>query len=209
MTANTKKLIIYAVSALVSFIIAFLVSFIPFDETALYAVFFGLLGAGLGVVIARVVYHCIIKDFGLCLWAVSFDLLIACAGWLIACLATTVEFSSIGLALAVFGLTMAYGNRFVSVFESVVETSKELTADLKKKGLDSDKATKLITELRYAFIGDDPSLGVDKARPLCLINGVAHTCAEAYEDGHGAMAADALQYITTILAKEEKETEEE
>lgn len=191
MTLSRKlKAIVYGVSAAVGLLVAALVSYLAYGETVLYAVFFGLFGGGVAVVAARTVLHIIARDAGARMWAVSFDLLAACAGWLVAVLATGVGVSSAGLALLVLGLVMAYGNRFVAVVASVVDA------------VGDDDAVDY-SNLRYAFVGDDPANGVDMRRPLCSIDGKACTVAEAYAMGRGSLAADAIEYIKMIEAKEE------
>lgn len=185
------KFIVYGASAGVGFVIAALVSYLAFGETLLYAIFFGAFGAGVVAVLSRVVLHLVSGDNAPRMWAVSFDLLASCAGWLVAVLATSIGVTSAGLALTVLGLVMAYGNRFVSLLADVLDTES------------STPGSAVYTDIRYAFIDDDPSKGADSHRPLCLINGTPCTVAEAYALGKGAMAADAIEYIKMIQKKEE------
>ena len=193
MTEKKMKTIVYSIASAVFFVIAFLVSLLAANESVLYAVCFGLFGGGVGCIIARTVYHLANKDYAVRMWAVSVDILVACLGWLLAVLSTTISWTSVGLAICAFGFVMAHGNRFVKKKKKLISTSEELAS--------SATDSSLISTLRYCYINDDPTLGEDKKRPLCLIDGKAYTCAEAYGMGKGAMAADALQYIQMLTAK--------
>lgn len=189
-----RKALVYGVSGLVGFAVSAVVSYFAFTETFLYSLFFGIFGFGVCAVIARTIYHLCIKDNTPRMWGVSIDLLISCAGWLIAVLSTGILLTSVGLAVVALGIVMAYGNRFVGSKVKEVET-KDKDVELAEKNL---RAT-----LRYKFIDDDPSLGVDSNVPLCSIDGKALTYDEAYAAGKGALAADALEYIKMIETKME------
>lgn len=201
-----KKIIVYGVAALAGFCISGLVSYIVFFETLLYSFFFGLFGAGVAAVIARTVYHlAVLKDNTPRMWGVSVDFLISCGGWLFAVLSTSILGSSVGLAITALGLIMAYGNRFVGAVKEIagaVEDEKET------KAVSVDYAelkAELLKTMKYAFINDDPDLGEDKSRALCMINGVAYTPVEAYAMGNGAAAAEAQQYVNMIVEKIQEE----
>lgn len=197
-----KKIIVYGVAALVGFCISGLVSYIVFFETLLYSFFFGLFGAGVAAVIARTVYHlAVLKDTTPRMWGVSVDFLISCGGWLFAVLSTTILGSSIGLAITALGLIMAYGNRFVGAVKEIAGAVKD-EKEIKAVGVDyTELKTELLKTMKYAFINDNPDLGEDKSRPLCMINGVAYTPVEAYAMGKGAAAAEAQQYVNMIVEK--------
>lgn len=201
-----KKIIVYGVAALAGFCISGLVSYIAFFETLLYSFFFGLFGAGIAAAIARTVYHlAVLKDNTPRMWGVSVDFLISCGGWLFAVLSTSILGSSVGLAITALGLIMAYGNRFVGAVKEIagaVEDEKETKA----VGVDyAELKSELLKTMKYAFINDDPDLGEDKSRPLCMINGVAYTPVEAYAMGKGAAAAEAQQYVNMIVEKIQEE----
>lgn len=197
-----KKIIVYGVAALVGFCISGLVSYIVFFETILYSFFFGLFGAGVAAVIARTVYHlAVLKDNTPRMWGVSVDFLISCGGWLFAVLSTSILGSSGGLAATALGLIMAYGNRFVGAVKEIAGAVKD---EKETKAVSVDYAelkTELLKTMKYAFVADDPDLGEDKSRPLCMINGVAYTPVEAYAMGKGASAAEAQQYVDMIVEK--------
>lgn len=197
-----KKIIVYGVAALAGFCISGLVSYIVFFETLLYSFFFGLFGAGIAAVIARTVYHlAVLKDNTPRMWGVSVDFLISCGGWLFAVLSTSILGSSVGLAVTALGLIMAYGNRFVGAVKEIAGAVKD-EKETKAVGVDyAELKSELLKTMKYAFINDDPDLGEDKSRPLCMINGVACTPVEAYAMGKGAAAAEAQQYVNMIVEK--------
>lgn len=186
-----RKTLIYGVAGLVGFAVSAMVSYFAFIETVLYSLFFGFFGFGVCAVIARTIYHLCVEDNTPRMWGVSIDMLISCAGWLIAVLSTGILLTSVGLAVVALGIVMAYGNRFVGGKEAKMDVAETKTKDL--------RAT-----LRYQFISDDPAYGEDITKPLCSIDGKALTYDEAYAMGYGAQAADALEYIKLIESKEDK-----
>ena len=187
------KLILYPAVGGVGFLVSALVSYLVFDETVLYALCFGLFGFGVCAVIARTIYHLCSKDNTPRMWGVTIDLLISCAGWLLAVLSTGILLASVGLAIVALGIVMAYGNRFVGA-QVKADKQTEHKADTKD----------LRATLRYQYVNDDPALGENVMRPLCSIGGKALTYDEAYALGYGAQAADALEYIKFIESKEDR-----
>lgn len=202
-----KKIIVYGVAALAAFCISGLVSYIVFFETILYSFFFGLFGAGVAAVIARTVYHlAVLKDNTPRMWGVSVDFLISCGGWLFAVLSTSILGSSVGLAATALGLIMAYGNRFVGAVKEIAGAAEDTAKTEGQPTVDySQLKADLLKTMKYAFINDNPDLGEDKSRALCMINGVAYTPVEAYAMGKGAAAAEAQQYVNMIVEKIQEE----
>lgn len=206
MKETKLKLIIYSASALAGAIISFFVSWLAFGETALYAFFFAIFGAGLGVLIARISYHIATGDYAAEMWQVAIYMAIALTGWLGAVLVTTWEWVSLWLCVMSIGILMALGTRFVKkVAETIVAVTTKTEAPEKSKRngkvcTDDSGETNLENTLRYRFMDDDPNRAPDLDRPLTLaVNRTALTISEAEEQGYTEEAEDGRAYLKEVL----------
>lgn len=195
-TFNIKALV-YSLVGVAAFIIGAAVASLC-REVLLYSLFFGAFAAGFAMVTARVVLHVLQKDYSPEMWQISIYLYAACFGWLGAVLALSWWLVSLCMAICVAGVVMAVGYRFLKVQGLLAATAAEesIPVDNEPAGLAELKAA-----ARYKYMNDDPSLGEDKSRPLCAINGVACTVDEAYSRGWGAVAADGIEYLKESIKK--------
>ena len=178
-----KKYILYPVTALVTGFGLFAGLFWGAKIGALYSVFWGILAAFGGLLIARLVVHLIAHDrskafLATMVWGVIAEGLFC---WLIlntySWLQTALVFSIMTAVLNYFGF------RYICTPEEVIPEVKEESR--------KEKVTRLAAEMRYEMVGDTPQLD----KPLCEVEGVALTPAEAEEKGYGAIAANGLEYI--------------
>ena len=162
MKAYQKKLLIYGVSAAFCFITASLLSGVVFSTETAYAFFWGILSGGIGVTVARLVYHLVLKDYAPEMWQITVYMLLSCGGWLGGILATSWGWTTFWLSVMCVGIIMAAGTRFCRrVSETRVQNSLETT-------------------LRYRYIDDKLGGTPDLDSPLTVVvNGQALTVEEA------------------------------
>lgn len=182
-----KKLVIYGIAALACFVIAFVVSYVPFRTGAAYACFYGLFGALVAVAAARTVYHIVLGDLAPEMWQISIYMLMCAGGWLGAVLALSWGWVSLWLSVMCIGILMAAGTRFChQVAESRTRESLETT-------------------LRYRLEGDRLGGAVMEDSPLTVVkDNVALTVAEAEAAGFRDAAQKGRNYIGVLLDREEK-----
>lgn len=180
MSVLKKKVLIYLLSAISGFIIAALVSGLAFDESLLYAFFFGMFGAAVSGMLARVVYHLSLKDYAPEMWQITIYIALSAGGWLGAVLATTWGWVSLWLSVMCIGLLMAFGTRFCK------EVAKQRTS------------SSLERTLRYRFVDDVLGGTPNLDAPLCLVKGTAMTVEEAEKAGANDKAEEGRAYIHRI-----------
>lgn len=181
MTKGSKKLLIYGCCGVSAFIIACLIAGLVFRTGLMYAMFYGLLFAGLAVTLARTVYHLILKDYAPEMWQISIYMIVACIGWLGGILSLTWGWASLSLAVMVGAILMAVGTRFCKEVARAKTTSS------------------LEQTLRYKFVDDILGGAPNNDAPLCLVNGTPMTVAEAEKAGAVEVAKKGREYIQKIL----------
>ena len=180
MNVTEKKVLIYGTAALTGFLISSLVAGIIFKETVLYSVFFGLFGAVIAALVARLAYHLSLKDYAPEMWQITIYIALSDAGWLGAVLSTTWGWVSLWLSVMCIGILMALGTRFCK------EVSKQrATSSLERT-------------LRYRFVDDVLGSAPNLDAPLCLVKGTAMTVEEAEKAGEREKAAEGRAYIARI-----------
>lgn len=180
MTGKQKSLLVYGLSGAAGALIASLVAGLAFDEGLQYSIFWGMLGAGVGVTCARIVWHLALKDYAPEMWQISIYMLVACGGWLGGILSTTWGWTSVSLAVMAAAILMALGTRFCRIVaEARVASSLERT-------------------LRYRLV-DDRLGGVENLdAPLIKVDGNALTVEEAVKAG---VAADRIKAARDYIEK--------
>ena len=185
-----KKYVIYPVTGLVTGLGFFAGLFWGVKLGALYSVFYAILTSFSCVLGARLIVHLVAGDksrrflatmvwgviaLGLFLW-----LILNIHSWL----QTVLVFAIMTAVLNYFGF------RFICVPEEVV-----LIPEVEKSESKKEKITRLASELKYEMDGETPLL----EHPLCEIDGVAYTPAEAEAMGYGAIAANGIEYIKNYV----------
>lgn len=69
----------------------------------------------------------------------------------------------------------------------------------KAESVELSLVEKLKAELKFRLVGDTLQGAADPSRPLIVIDGKVMTVNEADASGHGAAAADGLEYIKALL----------
>lgn len=157
-----------------------------------------LLGVGGGLVAscaARVVVHMSQDDYSAFMFQVAIYHAMVCVGWFIFILAQTWGMISLGLAVIVGASMMCLFTRFLESDEGKVFQVVE---------------EKIRTE-RYYPVGNVPGAPADMARPVCAVDGVNYTVAEAEAKGFREEAAAARKglYKVYSAAVEEENKENE
>lgn len=176
-----KKLLIYGLSGVAGMIVASIVSGLAFHVGVLYALLWGIFGAGIAIVLSRLIYHLVLRDYAPEMWQIEIYMMLACGGWLGAILATTWGWVSLWLAAMCVGILMALGTRFCkAVAEAKVKSSLEVT-------------------LRYRFVDDRLGGTPDLDNPLTVVkSGQALTVEEAEKAGEKEAAERGRAYIRKI-----------
>lgn len=181
MTMLKKKILIYGVSALFTFIIASLIARLAFSESVIYSLFWGALGAGVAITVARTVYHLALKDYAPEMWQISVYMAVACGGWALGIISTTWGWASLALAIMTGAILMAIGTRFCKEV-AVQRTSSSLERTLRYELMDDR-------------LGGTPNLD----KPLILVAGTPLTIEEARRVGvSDDKLMPALAYIRKI-----------
>ena len=180
MKSYQKKLLIYGTVAVICCVSAALIAAFAFSEAATYAIFWGILGGGAGVTVARMAYHLYLRDYAPEMWQITIYMLLACGGWLGGILSSSWGWTTLWLSVMCIGILMALGTRFCrSVAEAKVKNSLEST-------------------LRYHFVDDKLGGALDLNQPLCLVDKEAMTVEEAEKAGAIAAAQVGREYIRKI-----------
>lgn len=188
---SRDRYLFYLGVAVLAFSTVFCICFFTTTEGAFYSCCWGVLGAGLVSIIARIALHVLMKDNSAEMWQVSIYLLCSVIGWLISILANSWAVTSIGIAIVVGFLMMAIGSRFISDGNNWVIDA-----------VDKDLAS-LEEICRWKFIKDDISAGEDFDRPLCNVNGNPMTVAEARAQGYVAEAKLGTEYLKLCIKEDE------
>ncbi len=181
-----KKYVLYPVTAVVTGFGLFAGLFWGVKIGALYSIFWAVLAAFGGLLIARLVLHLVQGDrskqfLATMVWGV---IALGLFCWLIL---NTYSWLQTVLVFAIMTAVLNYfGFRFICTPEEVISNPVTDKEESRK-----EKIARLATEMRYEMNGDTPQLD----KPLCEVDGVALTPAEAEEKGLGAVAANGIEYI--------------
>lgn len=180
-----KKYILYPVTAVVIGFALFAGLYWGAKIDVLYSIFWGILAAFGSLLVARLIVHLVAHDrskafLATMVWGVIAEGLFC---WLIL---NTYSWIQTALVFCIMTAVLNYfGFRFICTPEEVIQTETE------KEETKKEKIARLATEMRYEMVGDTPQLD----KPLCEVEGVALTPAEAEEKGYGAIAANGIEYI--------------
>lgn len=143
------KSLFYAGVAVLGALVGVLFSALLAHQCAAYVFAWAIFGAGISVLVARIVYHIVNGDNAPIVWQITIYGAIALAGFTAGIFSNTPTMDFISIAVAVAGLVMALGVRFVTVPKKREQMYKYL-----------------IKNLSYKFIDDNPLLGVDTDKPF-------------------------------------------
>lgn len=143
------KSLFYAGVAVLGAVIGVLFSALLAHQSVAYVTAWAIFGAGLSVLLARVIYHIVNGDNAPIVWQITIYGIIALGGFTAGIFSRTPFMDFISIAVAVGGLAMALGVRFITL--------------PKKRQVMYHFLTK---NLSYRFVDDNPLLGVDKDKPF-------------------------------------------
>ena len=147
------KSLFYAGVAVLGAVIGVLFSALLAHQSVAYVTAWAVFGAGLSVLLARVIYHIVNGDNAPIVWQITIYGTIALGGFTAGIFSKTPAMDFISIAVAVGGLAMALGVRFITL--------------PKKRQVMYHFLTK---NLSYRFIDDNPLLGIDKDKPFASEN---------------------------------------
>lgn len=147
------KSLFYAGVAVLGAVIGVLFSALLAHQSVAYVTAWAIFGAGLSVLLARVIYHIVNGDNAPIVWQITIYGIIALGGFTAGIFSKTPAMDFISIAVAVGGLAMALGVRFITL--------------PKKRQVMYHFLTK---NLSYRFIDDNPLLGIDKDKPFASEN---------------------------------------
>ena len=163
MTDLKLKLITYpTTSALMGACTAFIAAFV-FHFTIIYAVLLGIGGALVTSCVARITVHMNQGDYSGFMFQVAIYHMIIAIGWFTFVLADSWWATSFGLAVVVGATMMCLFTRFLESPKGKIFMIME----------EKERTERFFPE------GDVPGAPEDKARPVCCIDGVCLTIAEA------------------------------
>lgn len=176
------KWILYGGTALVGSIIGALFASLAGGQDWFYSAMWAIWAGMVAAITARVIYHIVINDNSAETWAISIYALVASFGWLGAIFSATVGTDVLTFAVVIGAAMMAFGTRFINA-----PLSREAQMDWLK------------ANARYKYIDDNPMMGDDEERPLCMVSeGVSFTANEAASAGYGELAAKAQEYLAQV-----------
>lgn len=143
------KALFYAGVAAVGAIVAVLFAALIAHQGVAYTLAWAIFGSGLAMLIARIVYHIVNGDNSPIVWQITIYASIALAGFTAGIFSQTPSMDFISISIAIAGLAMAAGTRFISI-------PKKRDAMYRY----------LMHNLACRFIDDNPMLGVDSSRPF-------------------------------------------
>ena len=179
------KFWLYPLVAVVAGFALFSICFWGLHLDIVYSVFYAFLASGVGFLLCRGIVHIVQKDLTNAFTATTVWGALACLLWVWLILNTS---SAVQTAL-VFGI-LSCVLCFVG-FELWGKKGEEYLAEVVEVESKKEKIKRLATELKYQMDGETPLLD----HPLCEIDGVAYTPAEADAMGYGAIAANGIEYI--------------
>lgn len=199
MTTTKMKALLYIGVALVFFLATFALAFWGCHETLFYSVCWSLVGGGYAAILARTIFHLVMKDYSAEMWQVSIYLIVAVSAWIGAILSLTWGWASFWMAIMIASLIFAIGNRFIAKAMQIAAAAMETNSSefVQTPVLEKLKATQ-----RYEFVDNTLGSASNLDKPLCLIDGRALTVNEAEAAGYGAIAAEAIEYFKTIINQE-------
>lgn len=192
MTYKTQKTVIYSLAAVVCGVACGLILGLAKHIGVTLSVFYGIFAAGVGALVARFVLHLVHKDTddrwkATMVWGV-----IACGLWLWLILNTSAAIQTV-LVFAITAAVLNYvGFRFIAKPDDVKAVVEETRVETRKEKID-----RLAREMRYKLLEDGKTPNLDE--PLCRIDGSDLTPQEAFDAGHGAEYAEAIEYIKTLV----------
>lgn len=176
------KWILYGGTALVGSIIGALFASLAGGQDWFYSAMWAIWAGMVAAIAARVIYHIVINDNSAETWAISIYALVASFGWLGAIFSSTVGTDVLTFAVVIGAAMMGFGTRFINA-----PLSREAQMDWLK------------ANARYKYIDDNPMMGDDEERPLCMVSeGVSFTANEAASAGYGELAAKAQEYLAQV-----------
>jgi uncharacterized protein YacL len=179
------KLWLYPLVGVVSGAALFAVCYWALHLDMVYSIFYGILAAGVAFLVTRGIIHIVKKELTKAFTATTVWGVLACLlwTWLIlntsSAVQTTLVFGILSCVLCFVGFEL-WGKKGEEYLTEVVEVESK-----------KEKIKRLATELKYQMDGETPLLD----HPLCEIDGVAYTPAEADAMGYGAIAANGIEYI--------------
>ena len=147
------KSLFYAGVAVLGAVIGVLFSALLAHQSVAYVTAWAIFGAGLAVLLARVIYHIVNGDNAPIVWQITIYGTIALGGFTAGIFSRTPAMDFISIAVAVGGLAMALGVRFITL-----PKKRQVMYHFLKKNLS------------YRFIDDNPLLGIDKDKPFASEN---------------------------------------
>ena len=183
--SNLKlKLLTYpSVSVLIGACVA-VITYFAGGYTVLGAVLLGIGGGLVASCLARIALHMSQGDFSPWMFQVAiYHAMIAC-GYLIFVLAQ-------GWGAIYFGVAVMVGATMMCLFTRFLES-------------DEGKVFQIVEEMarteRYYPVGDVPGAPEDLARPVCSVDGVNYTIAEAEEKGFRQEASEARKNLYRVYS---------
>lgn len=143
------KALFYAGVAAVGAVVAVLFAALLAHQSAAYTAAWAVFGAGLSALIARIVYHIVNGDNSPVVWQITIYAAVSLAGFTAGIFSRTPSADFISIAVAIAGLAMAAGTRFITVPERRSAMYRYLLANLSCR-----------------FMDDNPLLGADESRPF-------------------------------------------
>lgn len=190
-----KKTLIYSGAVVVPGIAVGLILALAAHMNVVLAVFLGLFASLCGAEVCRIIMHAVYRD-----WSDSFiasaiwqTVAVGLFAWL--CFNTSEAIQT----MLVFGIITAainsIGFRFIAQpREEAIEPKAVAVKEPSRK----EKIAELVETLRYKFMPDGVTPNLDA--PLCVDEDGHHlTPSEADKKGLGAMYAEAVEYIKTIV----------
>ena len=157
-----------------------------------YSIFYSFLAMGIAFLGCRGIVHIAQKDVTKAFGATTIWGVLACLlwAWLIinksVAIQTSLVFGVMTCVLNYVGFEL-WGKKGEEYLTEVVETESR-----------KEKVKRLAQEMKYQMEGETPLLD----HPLCEIDGVAYTPAEADAMGYGALAANGIEYIKKYVKGE-------
>lgn len=189
--ANTKKILFYVSISVVACIATTIICGFATGEGWFYSVCWGILAAIVAGTVTRIAFHLVFKDNRPEMWQVSIYMFGIALGWMIAIIGTSWAVSSIGLAMCVGFVLMAFGTRLIKQKGDWIQYAAGLGREELEKSL------------RWKYLDDDPKLGEDYSRALCAVNGTPLTIAEAISQGYVSTAKEAKEYLDSVLKEDD------
>lgn len=198
MTYRSLKAWLYPVTSLVAGGVCFLALHLALHMDIVYSVFYAVFAAAVTFLLVRLIVHLVYKDTddrwkATMIWGV-----IATGMFLWLILNTHRDIQTV-LIFAVLVSTINFcGFRWIAKSETATAAVSEMSAAIEvKTETRAEKIERLASTLKYRYLEDGKTPNLDA--PLCLVDGVAVTPKQADERGYGALYANAIEYIKTLV----------